>query len=294
MFDLEAFLEQVALEEVEHVLNGGVKGEFACHVVVEVSEVAEIAHGFADAMNAGQGTIGNRAEMGRQGVDVDFPFLFVDLGGEGGIGLERADFFPFAIGGQKSDGAGNMSRRRTVRESPTSEIGALISLATPIASWPMLANFSFWTSEACASRSWRFWTASVFWKVEDTLGGRAGADAKLIAVEGLCEEVIGAAVHSLDEVFVLGFGGEENQVDVIEEVLGADSADELDAVHFGHHPVGDDDREFSFVETFEGFRTGDGFGDLVAEFFERAAKQAARDGVIFCNQDFHGGSPRNH
>lgn len=63
---------------------------------------------------------------------------------------------------------------------------------------------------------------------------------------------------------------------------------ELDAVHFGHHPVGDDEMGPLKREALPGRPAIHRGGDVVPFAFDCAAQQQGRDRVVFGDQDPHG------
>ena len=108
------------------------------------------------------------------------------------------------------------SRRSNERLLTTNESGLLISWATPAARRPRLASFSVWIKAALA-------LAHVVLEANDPLSGTQ-PDPKLVAVERLGQEVVGAGFHPLDQVLLLGFRRHEHGVNIAGPLGRADGA----------------------------------------------------------------------
>ena len=66
---------------------------------------------------------------------------------------------------------------------------------------------------------------------------------------------------------------------------------QLQAVDFGHHPVGDHQRKGFRIEEPPGFAAGCRRCYLVAPSFQMPLEQPPRNGVVFGDQHFHDRSP---
>ena len=79
----------------------------------------------------------------------------------------------------------------------------------------------------------------VFFFGDDALAFQDGLDAieELFRIEGFGDVVVGSEFESLEDVFLHGFGREEDDGDVL--VNFAYFAGQFEAVFFGHHDVAD-------------------------------------------------------
>ena len=113
----------------------------------------------------------------------------------------------------------------------------------------------------------RLGLAQVMLEADDPLS-RAEADSQFVAVERFGQEIVGAGVHPLHEVFLLGLRRQEHRVDISRALEGADAADQARAVELGHHPVGDDHGEGVALEEPPRLGAVPGGGYLVAPLLQ--------------------------
>ena len=127
-------------------------------------------------------------------------------------------------------------------------------------------------------------------EVENALGDTEPHENHF-AVQWFREEVVHFGVHRGAQVVASGMdGGEEDEVGVIGFTGLADAFAELDAVAVGHHPVADDDANGVVLECGpRGFAVGGG-QDGVASVFEAELEHLEGDGIVFSDEDFHGGT----
>ena len=85
-------------------------------------------------------------------------------------------------------------------------------------------------------------------------------------VEGLRDKGVGTHFETGETVLVAGLGGDEDDGEVVELDIATDAHTELYAVDFGHHEVGDDEREGIGLsqQDLEGFATVGTGSDAVA------------------------------
>lgn len=106
--------------------------------------------------------------------------------------------------------------------------------------------------------------------------------------DGFGEVIVGAGFEALDFVGCFAAVGEKDEIGVA-GFGGADGADDIGAVEFGHHPVEDGHGgRFGAEEEVEGGLSVGAFGDLKAAFAEEADGHGAGDGVVIGNEDVHG------
>lgn len=105
-------------------------------------------------------------------------------------------------------------------------------------------------------------------------GGDHGED------EGFGDVVVGSDLQAFHLVFDVGFGGEHDDGDVAGADVLLDGFAEFDAVHYGHHDVGNDDVDFVFFKYLEGFFAVGSFDD-VEEDGEAVAEVLGYLGVVF-------------
>ena len=105
---------------------------------------------------------------------------------------------------------------------------------------------------------------------------------QLLALEGLDQVVVGAAVEAADPVLGLGSGGQHQDRHV---AVGAQAAADLDPVEPGQAEVEDDevgDEAGGDVERLDPVGRG---ADLVALVAERAAQDVGDVGVVLDDED---------
>lgn len=112
-------------------------------------------------------------------------------------------------------------------------------------------------------------------KVDHTAPG-AKAHLEFGGVEGLCEIVVGAGVHALDEVVFEALRGEQDDVDIPVTADLPDVLADFGAGETGHHPVQNGQLRgivaFEDVPGLSAVGRGDGF---VAPLLERDLQEAA-------------------
>jgi hypothetical protein len=84
----------------------------------------------------------------------------------------------------------------------------------------------------------------------------------LFGSEGLAEIAFGAGGESFDYAGFAAFGGDHDYWDAFGGWNGGESFEELEAVHYGHVDVGEDDVERTFLNFDEGFGAVAGFEDF--------------------------------
>ena len=129
--------------------------------------------------------------------------------------------------------------------------------------------------------------AQVMLQADDPLA-RAEPDPQLVPVERLGQEIIGAGLHALDQVLLLGFRGQEDGVDIAGPLRRADAPEQSRAVQLGHHPVGDDHGEEAGLEEAPGLGPVLRRGDLVPPLLEVVLQQPPGDRIVVRDQDLHG------
>ncbi len=132
----------------------------------------------------------------------------------------------------------------------------------------------------------RLGLAEVMLEADDPLP-RAKPDPQLVPVERLGQEIIGAGLHALDQVLLLGFRRQEDGIDIAGPLGRADPPDQSRAVQLGHHPVGDDHGEEAAIEEAPGLGPVLGRRHLVPPLLEVVLKQPPRDRIVVRDQDLH-------
>ena len=119
--------------------------------------------------------------------------------------------------------------------------------------------------------------------------GQRGANAgdEFLGVEGLGNEVVGAGGEAINAVLEFVAGGEEDEVDIATAGFGADLVAELEAAHFRHAPIGDDEADRVVAEDFEGGGAIGGAENVVAGVVEGGANDGDGHLVVINNKYTH-------
>ena len=105
-------------------------------------------------------------------------------------------------------------------------------------------------------------------------------------MEGLFEIGIRACLQSLQTVFVGGAGSNHDNRNVTDQFVGTHAATQFEAVHAGHHHVGDDEVGHQLPRLFEGFFAIGGKVEAIAGIGGKLALHVARHlGRVFHNED---------
>jgi hypothetical protein len=67
--------------------------------------------------------------------------------------------------------------------------------------------------------------------------------------------------------------------------MTSDGAAKLDSVHFGHHPVGQDDGKETLFEKLKGLSPIGGSNDLVTGLCQAFFQEPPPDGIVFGDKD---------
>ena len=122
---------------------------------------------------------------------------------------------------------------------------------------------------------------------EDALAG-ANADAQFLRLERLADEVVGAGVEALDDILRSPPRGQEDDVHISAGVAVSDVPAQLDARHFRHFPVGNDQAIRAAPQHLQGLATVAGRSHLVAEVGQRFGQHLRGETVVIYNEDSHG------
>ena len=100
------------------------------------------------------------------------------------------------------------------------------------------------------------------WSLRDACEERADAFFDLLGSEGFAEIAFGAGGESFDDASFAAFGGDHDYGDAFGCGDGGESFEELEAVHYRHVDVAEDDVEGAFLNFDEGFGAVAGFEDF--------------------------------
>ena len=103
---------------------------------------------------------------------------------------------------------------------------------------------------------------------------------------GLRDEVIRPGGHRLEVVGPPGARGEQRNVSVVGERLGADAAAEVEPVKIGHHPVGDDELKSAALPCVPSLTAISCLLEVMPEPPQRGAEQESGNVVVIGNQGF--------
>ncbi len=112
-------------------------------------------------------------------------------------------------------------------------------------------------------------------------------DLHFLHIERLGEKGIGTGGESLAAALGTFASGEHDEIDITVEIVRADGAAKLQAVHFGHFPVGDDEAYSAVAEEVERFGRAAGADHGVAQLGEGAGENVEVEGVVIYGQDLH-------
>ena len=111
------------------------------------------------------------------------------------------------------------------------------------------------------------------------------AHPQLFAVKGLGEKIVGPGLHARHHVLALGFGRQQDRVNVIGARTRPNAANQVESVHLRHHPICDDNGKGRRpgAEQPPGFSAVVRYCDIVSPLLQALLQQAARHGRIFCD-----------
>ena len=111
---------------------------------------------------------------------------------------------------------------------------------------------------------------------------------KLADMIRLGQVVVGSGFQSGNDLLFLAVGREQNKIHISHHAKlleRTDRAAQLQPVHLGHHPVGDDHARAGPLDLLEGQPAVLAGHDLIAGLLKLAHEQAAGGGIVFCDDD---------
>jgi hypothetical protein len=121
---------------------------------------------------------------------------------------------------------------------------------------------------------------------ENPLGGLQ-TDEQLVGIQGLVEEIVGAGAQAFHALLGALAAGQHDHVDIAGNIFPPRRAAQLDAVHFRHVPIGDDQPDLALVQDLHGLAPIVGGDHGVAHVGHRVGHDAQGEIIIIHNKNLH-------
>jgi hypothetical protein len=134
-----------------------------------------------------------------------------------------------------------------------------------------------WARKACSWSRRRFF-----------FQGGGDARAEHDRIEGFRHEILGAGLDTAHGAFDVVEGGEHDDGQVAQTLVGLHELEGLEAIKFRHDDIQQDEIEIAFLEHLQGEPAIADLGDLVAEFLQTTAQHLAVHAVVIDDEQAGG------